>query len=716
MLSSKRSGAVDQFRIISAFLVIAIHTSPLLSFNDTADFILTRIIARVAVPFFFMATGYFLFSYMEKGNWRKIASFCGKTGIIYGVSIVLYLPLNLYNGYFAQPGLWGRIAGDILFNGTLYHLWYLPAALTGVFLVTILVHKAGIRNAFIVSAALYVLGLAGDSYYGISQQIPLLKRFCDIIFQIFDYTRNGLFFAPVFLTMGGLISKGNKRITARKTATGLIISVILLLSEGLLLHHYGFQQHDSMYIMLLPCMYFLFRTLLQMDGRSSKSLRTVSMLVYILHPWVIVVVRGLAKLTHTQKLFIENSLIHYLAVSIISLGSAMVLNRLRIRFRKPIPPVDHRAWAEIDLAALKHNAAQLQSVLPEQCRLMAVVKANAYGHDDTVVARTLNQCGIQAFAVATLEEGIHLRKNGIIGEILILGYTNSQNINCLVRYRLTQTVLDNAYARALNAGGKKVRVHLKIDTGMHRLGIAYKDLAGIESIFNLKNLIVTGVFSHLCVSDSLTEEAVSFTNTQVKRFHEVIGFLEKKGYSAGKIHIQSSYGVLNYPALSFAYARAGIVLYGVLSRSGKTRIQLDLQPVLAVKARIACVKQITAGESVSYGKEFTAKTDMTIATVTIGYADGIPSNYSEAGAHVLLHSQRAPIIGRICMDQLTIDVSHIDEAKPDDVVTLIGTDGNEQIRCEEVAEKCGIITNELLSRLGCRLNRVPTSMCMDNRD
>lgn len=384
------------------------------------------------------------------------------------------------------------------------------------------------------------------------------------------------------------------------------------------------------------------------------------------------------------------------------------LNHLRLHFRKPVPPANHRAWAEISLNALRHNAMLLQNILPGRCKLMAVVKANAYGHGDLLVAKALNQSGIRAFAVATLEEAIHLRVNGVLGEILILGYTNPKNIACLVRYRLTQTVFDQSYARALNAGGKKVNVHLKIDTGMHRLGLDYTDLSGMESIFRCKNLNVTGIFSHLCISDSLAEEAVSFTNTQIRRFYNVITCLERKGYDTGKIHIQSSYGILNCPDLSFDYARAGIVLYGVMSRNDRTRIQLDLRPVLSVKARIASVKEIKAGESVSYGKEFTAETNMRIATVTIGYADGIPTVYSRAGAHVLLHSERAPITGRICMDQLVIDVTHIAGVKPDDVVTLIGTDGAERIRCEEMAEKCGMITNELLSRLGSRLNRVLT--------
>lgn len=369
-------------------------------------------------------------------------------------------------------------------------------------------------------------------------------------------------------------------------------------------------------------------------------------------------------------------------------------------------PNDSRAWAELDLEALRHNAAVLKGLLPKTCELMAVVKANAYGHGDIKVSKALNSWGVSAFAVATLAEGVRLRKNGIKGTILILGYTDPRAVPLLVRCRLTQTVVDCAYAEQLSTCGKKVHVHIKVDTGMHRLGIDYSDIQGLEKIFLYHNLSVDGMFSHLCVSDSLTEDSIAYTKLQTDRFFETAALLQAKGYDTGKLHLQASYGIINYPNLPCDYARAGIALYGVLSDQGETRTNVDLRPVLSIRARIAAVKQIAPGESVSYGRVYIASSPIKAATVTIGYADGLPRNLSEANSYVLLHSQKAPIIGRICMDQLIIDVTQIDNVKPNDVVTLIGTDGVQQIRCEDIAMKCKTITNEILSRLSVRLNNL----------
>lgn len=367
---------------------------------------------------------------------------------------------------------------------------------------------------------------------------------------------------------------------------------------------------------------------------------------------------------------------------------------------------DNRAWIEINREALRHNARVLQEVLPKPSKLMAVVKANAYGHGDIEVSRTLMNCGIDAFAVATLSEGIHLRKNGIRGEILILGYTHPKDRGCLVRYKLTQTIINCDYAKALNAMGKTIQVHIKVDTGMHRLGVGSEQTIEIEDVFKCENLIVKGMYTHLCVADSLREEDISYTKLQTGRFFQTIAVLQQRGYATGKIHVQSSYGILNYPEFACDYARAGIALYGVLSNRNETCIKVDLQPVLSIKARVAMVRQIEAQESVSYGRLFTAQADMKIATISIGYADGIPRNLFESKGYVLLHSKKAPIIGRICMDQFVIDVSDIEAVKPNDIVTIIGGDGSEQIHCEDFAEKCGTISNEILSRLSNRLEYV----------
>lgn len=367
-----------------------------------------------------------------------------------------------------------------------------------------------------------------------------------------------------------------------------------------------------------------------------------------------------------------------------------------------------RAWAEINMANLRHNVKVLQKMLPAGCKIMAVVKANAYGHGAIPISLCLNRIGIDAFAVATIDEGVHLRKKGIKGEILILGYTPAARTSVLFHYRLSQTVVDVEHARELNRFGKPICVHIKVDTGMNRLGESYRHVSEIASIFDCKNLKVAGVFTHLCVSDSLEESDVTFTNQQIQNFYELLDKLRAKHIYIPPIHIQSSYGVLNYPELQCSYARIGITLYGVLSTlDANIKCSLDLRPVLALKSKIALVRTIAPGESVGYGRSFIAQKEMKIAVISIGYADGFPRSLSTERSHVLIGGCRVPIIGRICMDQLIADVTDIPDIKRGNVVTLIGKDGSEKITSEQVAFSAGTITNELLSRLSdTRLERI----------
>ncbi|WP_097015698.1 serine racemase VanT catalytic subunit [Anaerocolumna aminovalerica] len=701
---TKRYATLDIFRLIAAFLIIAIHTSPFLSINETADFIIVHIIARVAVPFFFMVTGYFLYLSMEKGN--KLRRTLNKLIGIYIIGIFLYLPLNLYGSYFSQENLPFQITKDLIFDGTFYHLWYLPATIIGILLVQFLLRRFRMIHVFIITIVLYVIGLGGDSYYGIVTQISTVHKSYDFLFKIMDYTRSGLFFAPVYLFLGSWIAYSKHKIKTEFAVIGLIISNVLLMAEGLLLHNFNVQRHDSMYIMLLPSMYFLFLILLQCNGNNIKELRTLSMVIYIIHPWMIVIVRLIAKILHLQNLLIYNNLLHFLSVSILSLLAGLIVIYFFTRLKQKGPGSNSRAWVEVDLNALVHNAFALKECLPKKCELMAVVKAGAYGHGDVETAKALNKAGFHAFAVATLTEGIRLRKNGVKGEILILGYTNPSDVNYLTKYKLTQTVLNYDYGKSLNESSKQVKVHIKIDTGMHRLGEDYDGYDNLEHIYELNNLKIEGMFTHLCTSDSLKDTDITFSKLQIERFYETIRYLQAKGYDTGKLHIQSSYGILNYPELECDYVRAGIALYGVLSDRNNTRLSVDLKPVLSLKARVSIIKNIKANESVSYGRLFTAKQNMKVATVTIGYADGVPRNLFEADTYVLLHSQKAPVIGRICMDQFVIDVTDIDDVRPGDIVTIIGNDGEEQIYCEDFATECGTISNEILSRLGSRLGYI----------
>lgn len=713
MKPKENYAGIDYFRIISALLIAAIHTSPLSSLNGTADFILTRVVARIAVPFFFMASGFFLLPESvsaKKPEYDRLLTFLKRIAILYALAMFLYLPLNIYAGAFTEKPLLPNLLKNIFINGTFYHLWYLPAAMLGAAIAWLLLKKLRIEQAIGIALVLYIIGLFGDSYYGIVGKISVFESFYAVIFTVSDYTRNGLFFAPIFFLLGGLLARQRGRYRPNFCCIGLAVSFSLMLTEGLFLHAFGVQRHDSMYFMLLPCMFFLFQCLLLWRGKGSKDMRNVSMLVYILHPLVLVLIRGFAKATSLEWLFIDNSVGHFLAVALCSFTVALLITMLMRKMprRKRAARQDgmDRAWAEIDLAALSRNVQALYTLLPSRCKLMAVVKANAYGHGDIEVAKHLSQMGIHAFAVATIDEGIRLRKHRIKGEILILGCTVPQRAIELVRYRLSQTVTNLEHAKQLNAVGKPIHAHVKVDTGMHRLGEDCDHVAEIARIFRCKHLEIDGIFTHLCVSDSTEPTDVEFTKKQMQSFCDLLQELRQQQLTLPKIHMHSSYGVINYPQ-ACDYARVGIALYGALSRPyDKAKLPIDLCPVLALKTRVALVRTIAAGESVSYGRQFTAQKETRIAVLPIGYADGLPRSLSCKGGDVLLHGYRAPIVGRICMDQLMVDVTELPDVRQGDIATLIGMDGVEEITAEQVAENSGTITNELLSRLSNRLERI----------
>ncbi|WMC94185.1 serine racemase VanT catalytic subunit [Kineothrix sp. MB12-C1] len=366
-----------------------------------------------------------------------------------------------------------------------------------------------------------------------------------------------------------------------------------------------------------------------------------------------------------------------------------------------------RAWIEIDRNNLLQNIVALQSLLPQGGKLMPVVKANAYGHGAVLLSKELNRLGISSFCVATVSEGIELRCHGIQGEILILGYTHPNLFPMLRKYRLTQTVIDCSYAKLLNSYGEKIEVHLKIDTGMHRLGERFERIEEIYSIFQCKNLMITGTYTHLCSDESTSEKDRKFTMQQGTVFCKVISDLKKRGYDCGKLHLLASYGLINYPGLVGDYARIGIALYGVLSnRADLENCPISLLPILSIKARVALTKDLYAGENAGYGLQYIANRYRKIAVLTIGYADGIPRSLSCGRGKVLINQKQAPIIGRICMDQMLIDVTDIPNVNTDDIAVIIGKSGEHEITVYDLAEAAGTITNELLSCLGSRLNRV----------
>lgn len=741
-------GLLDYFRLLAAFMVVAIHTSPLLSINESADFFLTRILSRLAVPFFFAVSGFFLFKVAN--NKEGLLRFIKKTSILYIVSILLYLPVNIYMGYFVELRF-DELLKDLLFDGTMYHLWYLPAALLGSIISYFLINKLGLGVSLVISMLLYFFGLLGDSYYGLLDSNSNLLALYNLNFNLFDYTRNGIYFAPICFTIGAYVAKG-KRLNRRNSLIAFLLTFSCMIVEGVILKNIGFMKHDSMYLFLIPSLYFLLQVLIQANVRSKPSLRTTSTVIYIIHPIMILIVRILARILGLENLLIHNSMIHFILVAffsyIFALVFTMFLKRMKI-IRKSKDETNHekdrevepvyelnqeersevepeyelsqggdgevesldsngkgRAWLEINLNNLKHNKEVLEENLYKGCNLMAVVKANAYGHGAIKVASYLNTIGVNSFAVATIDEGIELRKNGVIGEILILGYTNKERFHDLVDFDLIQTVIDYDYGMLLNSANRNLKVHIKIDTGMHRLGEKVDEVDKISSLFQLENLKVCGIYTHLCVAESSYKDDICFTNQQVEAFYKLLKKLELTGITLPKTHIQSSYGVLNYPNIKGDYARIGIALYGTISSHlDETKLKVDLKPVLSLKARVALVRELYYGESLGYGLTYTACSNRRIAILPIGYADGLPRNLSGTNSYCLLQGRKAPIIGRICMDQLVIDVTDIGEVKVGDIVTLIGKDGNYEITALEVAANSNTITNELLSRLGTRLAR-----------
>lgn len=331
-MTKKTYPALDWFRMVSAFLVVAIHTGVLSSFSETADFFLTGVLSRVAVPFFFMVSGFFLMPKIARrlGAVLKIER---KFLLLYGAAILLYLPLNFYakQYFFADvPSL----LRALFLDGTFYHLWYFPAIAEGLLLLSILQCFFSKKSCMIICIFLYLIGLGGDSYYGIASAFEPFDSFYEAYFQIGAYTRNGLFFAPVFLCLGWIVSERTYQLPKTEARMLTVISLCLLWIEGGLLHMFQLQRHDSMYFFLLPCMYGIFCVLLNTSLPEKPVFRKTSMWIYLIHPWVIVIVRAFAGVFHLEALFVEQSFLHYLLVSVISYSLAVVLWKIQKKFQQ----------------------------------------------------------------------------------------------------------------------------------------------------------------------------------------------------------------------------------------------------------------------------------------------------------------------------------------------------------------------------------------------
>lgn len=338
-----RYGGLDWGRIAAALLVVAIHTSPLASYSAEADWFLTRVLGRVAVPLFLLISGFFLLpDYLfadtpSREAKKRLQKFFQRTAALYLTAVLLYLPLGIYAGLYQDCGLldWLRL---LLVDGTFYHLWYLPAVLTAMALLCGLRRWLSVGQLTIATLSLYGLGLLGDSYYGLAQHWALLADFYQWLFQFCSYTRNGFFLAPVFLLMGAWLGRMARQKhwqgCDRLQLIDLLPSLLFLSAEAVLLRSLAWPRHDSMYLCLLPVLYGLFQLLQQWNVRAPAVLRPLSTAVYLLHPLVIVLVRAVAKLWGLTEFLVANSVGHYLAVCLGSVLLSLLLLRLQKLFGK----------------------------------------------------------------------------------------------------------------------------------------------------------------------------------------------------------------------------------------------------------------------------------------------------------------------------------------------------------------------------------------------
>ena len=373
-----------------------------------------------------------------------------------------------------------------------------------------------------------------------------------------------------------------------------------------------------------------------------------------------------------------------------------------------------RVWAEIDLDALEHNYRQIRACLRPETRLCCVIKANAYGHGAVDVATAYELLGADMFAVSNIEEAIQLRRGGIERPILILGYTPALCARTLAEQGLTQCVYSVEYAELLSAcavrEGVTLDVHLKLDTGMGRIGFAVRGedapsadvLEGLCRTCALEGLSVKGIFTHFAVADD-GEEGDEFCREQYTAFEKTVRMLEQRGITFEYRHCANSAALVDHADYHLNMVRAGIVLYG-LSPSASIRHLPDLRPVMTLKSVISHVKEVAAGDSISYGRTFVAKQAMKIATVPVGYADGYRRASSDKGASLLIRGRLCPIVGRICMDQLMVDVSRLPLVCVGDEVTVFGA--APALTAAELAELNDTIAYEIVCAVGVRVPRV----------
>lgn len=368
-----------------------------------------------------------------------------------------------------------------------------------------------------------------------------------------------------------------------------------------------------------------------------------------------------------------------------------------------------RAWAEINLDNIAHNVKEIRKITNKRTELMGVVKADAYGHGAVEVARALLENGVSRLAVAMIDEAIQLRKHGIDAPILIMSHTDPSRAKDVIKYNVAQTVFSYELAEVLsNAAirlGHKARIHIKVDTGMTRVGFkpGYGIVEGIIEMSKLKGIIVEGMFTHFASAD---ENDRDYTYMQFEKYISICTELRRVGIHIPIKHVANSAALIEFPEMHLDMVRPGIILYGHYPSSKIDRSKINLKPAMTLKANIILVKEVEYNIPVSYGRVFTTRRRSKIATVPVGYADGY-SRTLTGKARVLINGEYAPVVGAICMDQFMVDVTDVkSDVKVGDEVVIFGTQAGKEIKAEEVASLAGTINYEVISVVGKRIPRV----------
>ena len=363
--------------------------------------------------------------------------------------------------------------------------------------------------------------------------------------------------------------------------------------------------------------------------------------------------------------------------------------------------LQQRSRVEINLSTLYNNLKIYSDNLPSNSNIMAVVKADAYGHGDKVVAKFLSNHGMRHFAVSNIDEAIRIRSAGVEGQILILGYTPIELVEDLIKYNLTQTLLSEEYAERLAKTGFPVMCQFAIDTGMRRIGLNADNPQHCEKVIReySQRLNLNGLFTHLCVAD--TSKQNEFTEKQIRLFERVVARVSNLNLDC---HCMNSAGGLWHASNSSYVVRLGIILYG-LKPDYMNYLPEGIKPALSWKSVVSMVKEVKPGDTIGYGRSYVVDHPMTIATIPTGYADGYPRFLSNKG-YVLINGKSAPIIGRICMDQMMVDVTDIPDVRFESEVILIGQNGDEVITADDLANMIGTIGYEIVCGISKRVDRV----------